>query len=997
VLVAARPLSAQFTPGPSGDDPSSLRRSAIQFPIPDIESAITVRADRAARWDQGGYEVWLLSGNCRVGQDTIGVSSREMVVWIERQGVFGARRSKVITYAEGNVVLTARRGESADRLEDRAWFGRFYSTAPVELDLPRPDAEPTEKPPVWEHGLAYLDPGDTVRRVQFDQPIPGPAPEDVLPEGVRRIRIFPRSTVRPDVRWFPGPDGTQNIACLTGGVNILVDGLGGMGTLDLSTDRAVIWTTADAIDLSAGTLEARELPLEIYLEGNVVFRQGDRVIFADQVVYDVKNEAGSVINADLLTPAPGYAGLIRLRADVVQALGRDRFLAERAFATSSRMGFPTYRIQAGAIYLEDRQIPRVDPFTREPDVDPETGEPIIDHEQRVTSRNNTLFLGPVPVFYWPVLSADVTDPVFYIRRLQVRKDNIFGTRVETSWSAYELLGINNPPEGTDLLVDVDYLSERGIAGGGTFEYDRANLWGLPGNYAGFLNAWGVDDSGHDNLGLDRRFILPEEDFRYRVFGRHRQLLPYDWQLSAEVGLISDRNFLEQYYENEWDEFKDQTTGLELKRVFHNSSMAVSADYRTNDFFTQTEWLPRGDHFLLGQNLLGDRLTWYEHTTVGYGRLRTASFPDNPVDAAKFVPRPWEATATGERIVTRHEIDLPLSAGPVEVTPYVLGEFAHWGEDLTGNDLQRAYGQAGIRASLPLWTANPTIESRLFNVHGIAHKVTLEGEIAYADSNRDLAELPLYDPLDDDSTEHFRRRFAVNTFGGAIPAPFDERLYALRSGLGSSVTSPVPEIADDLTALRMGLLQRWQTRRGPPDAPRIIDWIVLDADAVWFPEDARDNFGESFGLVNYDFRWHVGDRVTLLSNGSFDFFVSGQNVVTFGAQLTRPGRGSLFIGYRQLEGPFQSQVLLSSLDYRLGPKWIAAFGASYDISGTGNIGESFSLTRVGESFLVSVGVTADTSKDNLSVNFALEPRVFSLGRIRRGAAAPVGPAGLIGLE
>ena len=126
----------------------------------------------------------------------------------------------------------------------------------------------------------------------------------------------------------------------------------------------------------------------------------------------------------------------------------------------------------------------------------------------------------------------------------------------------------------------------------------------------------------DNLGRDWRERWPfPTRFRGRVLGQHRQYLPNDFVLSAELGLISDFNFLEQYYEQEWDTLKDQSTGVELKRFVENSSWSLAADVRLNDFFTETEWLPRLDHFLFGQSLLFDRLTWHEHTQR---RLRPAA-------------------------------------------------------------------------------------------------------------------------------------------------------------------------------------------------------------------------------------------------------------------------------------------------------------------------------------------------------------------------------------
>jgi hypothetical protein len=283
------------------------------------------------------------------------------------------------------------------------------------------------------------------------------------------------------------------------------------------------------------------------------------------------------------------------------------------------------------------------------------------------------------------------------------------------------------------------------------------------------------------------------------------MLPGDVQFSAELGMISDRNFLEQYYEREWYEMKDEITGVEFKRIRDNTSWSITADYRLNDFVTQTDWLPRGDHFWLGQSLLWDRLTWYEHTSLGYAQFRALSPPaaaQNPGDKFRFLP--WEVNpatgapvvARGERFVTRQEVDLPFQIGVVKVVPYALGEFGHWGEDLTGQTLDRLYGQVGMRASIPMWRVDPTVQSVLWNLNGLAHKVVFDAEFSYADANRNLTQLPLYEPLDDDDIEAFRRRFVPNTFPAppgsipptpAIPIMFDERFYALRTGMAPTTS------------------------------------------------------------------------------------------------------------------------------------------------------------------------------------------------------------------
>ena len=133
---------------------------------------------------------------------------------------------------------------------------------------------------------------------------------------------------------------------------------------------------------------------------------------------------------------------------------------------------------------------------------------------------------------------------------------------------------------------------------------------------------------------------------------------------------------------------------------------------------------------------------------------------------------------------------------------MLGDATYWQEDLNGEDALRAFGQVGIRASLPIWRVDPTIQSVLWNVNGLAHKINFDVDAFYADSSQDLSRFALYDPLDDDAQEAFRRRFASNTFnvlpGGQIPLRFDERFFALRSGC-LLYTSPSPR---DATLSRM---------------------------------------------------------------------------------------------------------------------------------------------------------------------------------------------------
>jgi len=987
----------------------------VDLPTPSPGDSIVVTAGAANHWREGAYEVWALRGDCRIAQGTSFAHSDEAVLWIDRADPASSGQGKIIAYLEGGVEVELHRDGEKAAMTDRAWLGRFYTAGEIRLQVPYVAGEPDVKPAVYHRGMQHRYPpsADTIQRTQFTRfprragetaaggtIVAEAAPGATAPPGTRRIWAGPRSdAARAQAVWEHDPATDLWVGVIDGGVMMNIYGSAAYGVIDVSADRVVIWTVGpDELDLSGEAFQDENIPLEIYLEGNIVFRQGERVIYARRMYYDVTNKRGTVLDAELLTPVPKYEGLLRLKADVLRQAGEGRYFAENSFITSSRMGRPGYRIQSGNIYFEDHEAPLLDPLTGQPMFHPETGEPLVDHQRMATSRDNVLFLGSVPIFYWPTLATNLEDPSFYIRRVRIKNDKVYGTQILTNWDGFQLLGIRNRPAGTDWDLSLDYLGDRGLGHGSTLIYNRDGFLTLPGRTSGLLDYWGIQDHGLDNLGRGRRSLLPKKDYRHRFFWQHRQQLPGDFQLTGEVGWISDRNFLEEYHEREWDQLKDQSTGIELKRTRDNISWSVSADVRLNDFFTQTEWLPRGDHFWLGQSLLGDRLTWYEHSHVGVARLRPADPPEQ-FEGVPFTLLPWEdVAAEGEIAVTRHEIDWPLQLGPVKAVPYALGELAHWGEDRTGEDLQRWYYQAGIRAAMPMWRIDPTAESQLFNVHGLAHKIVFDAELSFAEANRSMFQLPLYEPLDDDNIEAARRRFQYATFGGPpIPPQFDPRSYALRSGLGSWVTSPSAEIADDLTAMRLGMRHRWQTKRGMPGGRHIIDWIVLDANATWFPDESRDNFGKALGLLDYDFRWHVGDRLTLLSDGMFDFFTDGQQVVTVGAFLSRPPRGSLYLGLRILDGPIDSKVLTLSYSYWMSPKWISSFGTSVDLAGEGNIGQNFRITRIGESLLISAGFTVDAARDNVGVRFAIEPRFLPKGRLGRVGGAQIPVAGVFGLE
>ena len=159
-------------------------------------------------------------------------------------------------------------------------------------------------------------------------------------------------------RYAGSPCRNRNewVATISGGVNLIVEGLP-----DSGNDRRF---DGPAGHLDGGNVGAPDLtgealqdnsrsPLEIYMEGNIVFRQGDRIIYARSMYYNVMHQYGVVLDAEMLTPVPEYQGLVRLKADVLQQVDRENFIATGGALTTSRMGVPKYWFQADQIQLRD--------------------------------------------------------------------------------------------------------------------------------------------------------------------------------------------------------------------------------------------------------------------------------------------------------------------------------------------------------------------------------------------------------------------------------------------------------------------------------------------------------------------------------------------------------------------------------------------------------------------------------------------------------------------
>ena len=960
-------------------------------------SPITVEAEWAQEWQGDDAYIGIFRGRCRVVQGSTVFAARQMVIWSRQAETPAGLEDRIAVYLEDDVQVTSDLGT---RTESSMLVELTTNRGVTLTSEGRMTEHSGEQDPLFQRAVERLEGGTRARLIQTQLTVDplepaNPAPENLFlnqPESDDlRIRVFPRSSIPYNVesRQLTATSPPEQVTVLTGGITFLIDGLDkelssgarstlrdlGMnqiGTVDLSADRVVIFSSAiSGSDFSPDTVQSRDQQYQLYQEGNIVVRQGNSVIRADRAFFDAREYRALILNADLRTELPEFGAMLRIRAERLQQLSTENYHARNAWVTTSRYGKPGYRLQASDVLFDQRDW---SPWGNQhaPEYDPVTGEQIAEQHPWITTYNSTLFVEDVPVFYSPYATAPAEDPNIPLRTINFGTDRIFGTQIRTNWDAFQLFGLERPP-GVDWGLQLDYLSQRGVGVGSNGRYAGVDRYGN--SFRGGGLGYYINDGGTDNLGLGRRNLPLEDPNRGRFQWQHRHFFSDSLSLQSETGYVSDRNFLEQYYENEFDRGKDQEMLGYLLHRGDGWAWSLIGRPQINEFENNTQWMPRGDLYGLGEPLLGGLLNWSSHTSAGYAKLDPAQPPFDPT-LDVFTPLPFYTSAEGLVAMTRHQLEMPLDLGAINITPFALGEAAYWSEGYTSDSIDRLYGRAGVRSSVMFWKAYPMVQSSLFNLDGLAHKMTLNGEYSYSDSSRDLSTIPQWNEFDDNAQERFRERFVDNTFMGTLPEQLDPRFYAVRSGAGASVTAPYHELVDDQQVLRFGWNHRLQTKVGPPDRQRTKDWLTVDQYISYFPDANRDNYGEDFGLFSTRVRWNVGDRTSVVANSLYDFFDNGQQLWNIGLLTQRSLRGSMYLGLRQIKAgeDLNSQILTASYSYAMSPKWVSTATTAFDLGEGMNRGQALTISRIGADFLVHCGFNYDASKNNVGVMLSVEPRL-----------------------
>jgi len=723
--------------------------------------------------------------------------------------------------------------------------------------------------------------------------------------------------------------------------------------LELQADNAVIFRSDAAQKRTGDDLSSVKA---VYLSGNVLMTEGTRTIRAEEIYYDFEAKKALAIKAIMRNYDEARGIPIYIKAIKLRQLAENKFGAENITLTTSEFYVPQISVNASKVIITDTS-----------NMDAQQGDSSKSsfdaqmHDVRFKLYDTT-------VFYWPFMRSNLQRPDTALKSVRIGNDNTWGTQVETQWYLSRLLGLEEP-EGTDSTLSLDYYSKRGVGSGIEIDYSKEKYFG---RILGYI----INDRGEDRLGrhISRRHLEPERDLRGRFSWRHRQFLPYEWQLTTEISYLSDENFLESFHRGEFNVGKEQETLMHAKRIEENWGLAILSKVRINEFVDELEELPSAEFHWTGQSLFDDTLTFYSDTQIG--RFRERFSENTPGGPQQFF----------SLMTTRNEIDLPIIIGSSKVVPFVAGTVAYedglgFSRELDGGTGQREdqvwFGEAGVRmSSQPYWKVFPGIKSKKWDLNQLRH--------------------------------------------------------IIRPYLTAAVYTQTESVIEQRDTLSVGISQRLQTKRGTGDMVRTVDWMWLDLNVTWVndsedsstgadrfiwnkpfipllnrfntrlnPRDRYDRrngdiFGPRRNYIGADYVWRLSDTTAVLSDMHYDIQSGVVQQYNVGFSQLRWPDLSYYIGsryLRQLDNGFGEQgsnAFTFAAAYVLDPRYTLVYSGQLDFDYGKTVRSDLTLVRQYHRIYCGITYSADQSLNRQAIVFSIWPQ--GVPQLAIGSARYMGMGG-----
>ncbi len=435
-------------------------------------------------------------------------------------------------------------------------------TAPVSAqDAPMPaataDGSATSAPPInsappipadSSAGTPGATPGQDAAPVTSQNGAPSPAPS---PQESPSPSTPPIPSIAPQVLTTPpvGNAGDQPVTITADGDNSYI------GDLASADDNVVITYKGDTIYADHAIYD-RSTHV-VTLTGNVRIYTGDRVYRGDVVTYNLDTKAMTSANFKALDYPKEIWG-----KDVTTPDQNHYRLHDANFTTSNRE-HPSFHLEAST--MEYRVA------------------------DEVVMKNVFLYIGDVPVFYFPIFVQSLKDsrPVY---QFDLGDSGNFGAFIDNKYNFV----IGNNIRGT---AELDYRTQRGLAGGVDVQYYPTTKSDI------LLRTYYAQDkfyaSPNPNFPRARGNVDSNSNAYDGVSSENRYLVSYQQHLNfsedfssiANINKWSDPWVTRDFFPGEYQQQNEPPNFLEAVEYNPNFTMDLLVMPQVNPFFQTTERMP----------------------------------------------------------------------------------------------------------------------------------------------------------------------------------------------------------------------------------------------------------------------------------------------------------------------------------------------------------------------------------------------------------------------
>ncbi|MGH8046706.1 MAG: LPS-assembly protein LptD [Chthoniobacterales bacterium] len=319
---------------------------------------------------------------------------------------------------------------------------------------------------------------------------------------------------------------------------------------------------------------------DVLLIGNIRIYTEDNVFTGQRALYNLESKQVRALEFT------GQYSPLKFRAMSLQAPSLHQFNVRNADLTVDDSSEPGFHVRARSV--------RIYP------------------DSRVVFSNSTVYIGQLPVFWFPYLFAFTNNTGFEIR-----------PGYDSNWGYYILTGYNFPiGKGSSIIATAkaDYRTELGPGFGldAVFDFGKDDR-----SYGTFKSYYAYDTDPSYRFAPGEPAGTDDHD-RYRISFQNRLFLTDDIYATFDISKLSDIDFLEDYFPNEFRVDPQPDNYISLTKWNEFYTLTLLTRWQMNDFYEVTERLPELT-LNFKQHRLFDSPIFYDGTnSLGY--LRRA-FPD----------------------------------------------------------------------------------------------------------------------------------------------------------------------------------------------------------------------------------------------------------------------------------------------------------------------------------------------------------------------------------